>query len=104
MMNTTILKLNTRVALLYSGIVKYVNNTHSGEPVKTKLRQLSFDCYVPLTLGVIFVGLVRENWSPVFYSIAMHHVSVYVKVNADQPAGQSLLQKIQKLGNKVIYV
>lgn len=70
-------------------------------PMKNFLEPLETDVHLlNVYLHALATGHVRENWSPVFYSIAVHHVSLYITVNADQTAAKSLLHKIEKLGNK----
>lgn len=64
------------------------------EPLETDVQLLN------VYLHALATGRVREMWSPVMYTVARHHVSLYVKVNGNHPTGLSLLHKIQNLGNK----
>lgn len=51
-------------------------------------------------LRCLGTGRVRDIWCPVLYSVAVHHVSTYVKSNNDKLA-LGLLNLINTMGNKV---
>ncbi|XP_039292204.1 RNA polymerase II-associated protein 1 isoform X2 [Nilaparvata lugens] len=55
-------------------------------------------------LGIYFrfiaQGLIRPQWNPVLYRVAVHHVSTFIKTKPMHGFSKSVLQKIESLHNE----
>ncbi|XP_066998768.2 RNA polymerase II-associated protein 1 [Anabrus simplex] len=87
----------------HAGILRVLSTTP--QQLMFPLKELLEPCEIEPSLlisylGCLATGRIREQWCPVLFTVAVHHVATFIKSHQDTGIAQQLRTSIDRLSNK----